>query len=384
MIWWNERCLRVDVLPGEDEKNGEDNDFDVAKGKRQRRSATCPFSNTALAVVGQRRSRLNSVRHADGSPTATCILYAVRVRRTVSLKSMDVDVEKRSSSISTPKGRPQESMVLNQGILASPTVCSGEVVGIKFPIGETVRRCVFCPTCVGRHYQARLRKINTILPTIYFDTLVIWIFAIINLPIAQTILPRISAVANPNLDILVAEHIPFRALLAELLEQGLEFLQRHSLVYDDVNTHARRAKSVKHPRLILCLYVVNATKMLDMSLIGIEDFVVGVHVAWVFPVADLLLSSSSAVANSDLDIFVPDHSFASLRCEEAVEQRFELLHRYPSVHEDDDVHARLAELEDDLGSVFCVGFVVTAHTPEVGLVGIDAFPVAVGAAWIIH
>jgi hypothetical protein len=122
MIWLNERSLRVDVLPGEDEKNGEDDDFDVAKGKRQRRSATCPFSNTALAVVGQRRSRLNSVRHADGSPTATCILYAVRVRRTVSLKSMDVDLEERSANISTPKGRPQESMVLNQGILASPTV----------------------------------------------------------------------------------------------------------------------------------------------------------------------------------------------------------------------------------------------------------------------
>jgi len=38
-----------------------------------------PFSIAVLAMVERRESRLNSVRHADGSPTTTCVFYAVRV-----------------------------------------------------------------------------------------------------------------------------------------------------------------------------------------------------------------------------------------------------------------------------------------------------------------
>jgi hypothetical protein len=53
---------------------------DDKKENRRKGTATCPFSiAVVLAVVEQRKSRLNSVRHGDGSSTATCIFYAVRV-----------------------------------------------------------------------------------------------------------------------------------------------------------------------------------------------------------------------------------------------------------------------------------------------------------------
>jgi hypothetical protein len=101
---------------------------------------------------------------------------------------------------------------------------------------------------------------------------------------------------------------------------------------------------------------------------------------------ELHTTADLALPSSDLDVFVTtDHyRLAAFRSEELEEQRLELLHGHPSVDDNVDFHAGLAELEGGFRAVFCLFLVVTAQMSEVGRVGIDPFPVAVGADWVLH
>ena len=145
MIQLKKRCLRVDVSPGNDEKNGKgeaDGCCEDEEGNRQRRNSDWPFSNALLALVEQRKSRLNSVRQADGSLTATCVFYAVRVRWMVSRWSGQVSVNhqlERSTRSPTPWRRPREMVESEEEILASLTWL-GEFFGSRFPNGERIWR----------------------------------------------------------------------------------------------------------------------------------------------------------------------------------------------------------------------------------------------------
>ena len=61
-------------------------------------------------------------------------------------------------------------------------------------------------------------RLGTALSVVYFDNLIVWILAIVDLPVAQMILIRIAAVVDTKLDILVTDDILLQSLLVEFLE----------------------------------------------------------------------------------------------------------------------------------------------------------------------
>lgn len=192
------------------------------------------------------------------------------------------------------------------------------------------------------------------LPKVYFDSLIVWIFAVVDLPVVEMILIKIYAVMDPKLNVLVTDNILLQSLLLEVCKQRFELLRRHSLVYNDEDGHASRAKLEEDPRLILCSCVVVTTEALEIGLVGIESFVVEVHVARVE------LAVAFAPINSQFDIVVTEHALVAFDFEGPSEPHFELPLWYPVVYEDMDDHASLTEAEVDSAAVFCSCLVVAA------------------------
>lgn len=85
-----------------------------------------------------------------------------------------------------------------------------------------------------------------------------------------------------------------------------------------------------------------------------------------------------------LDVCVTEYALVAFRSEESCEQDLELPYWDLAVYENVNEHASLAESEVDPAPVFCSCLVVAAQAVEVGLVGIEALPVAVGTHWIFH
>ena len=91
---------------------------------------------------------------------------------------------------------------------------------------------------------------------------------------------------------------------------------------------------------------------------------------------------SFRVTDLYLDVVVTDHTFVAFHSVEPREQDLELPYWRSVVYEDMDIHASLAESEAEPAAVFCSCFVVPAQAVEIGLVGVEALPVAVGAQLI--
>lgn len=149
-------------------------------------------------------------------------------------------------------------------------------------------------------------------------------------------------------------------------------------MYDDVDGHASRAELEKDPRLILSSSLIVTTEALKISFVGIDDLVIGVQGVRV------KLAVSSEATNSHFDFPVTEHALMAFDSEESSEQNLEPSNWYSVVCEDVDEHASLAELEVDSAAVFCPCLVEAAQALEVGLVGVEALPVAVGTHRIVH
>lgn len=209
----------------------------------------------------------------------------------------------------------------------------------------------------------------------------------IDRPVTRSILIILSEIGKPkltNLDVLIADNqIRLQSPQVKFLEQQLELLQRHSLVYNDEGTHASRTEREFDPTPILRSRVIKPTNALEVGLIGIESLVIRVPVACM-QVQDLALLSR--VDNTDLDVFVfvLEHLHLVLRLDELLDQPQKLPQRYPPMYEDVDDHAALAESEDEFGTVFCSCCVVAPQTPEVGLACVEALPVAISTDWVVH
>jgi hypothetical protein len=70
--------------------------------------------------------------------------------------------------------------------------------------------------------------------------------------------------------------------------------------------------------------------------------------------------------------------------EEAREQYLELPLWYSLVYENVDDHASLAESEVNSAAVFCSCVVVAAEAMEFRFIGVEALPVAICTAGVVH
>lgn len=149
-------------------------------------------------------------------------------------------------------------------------------------------------------------------------------------------------------------------------------------MYDDEDCRASWAELEEDPRLVLCSCVVVTAEALEVSLVGVENLVIGMHVARVEA------GVSFEATNLYLDVRITEYALMAFRSEESREHNLELPYWDLAVYENVNEHASLAESEVDSAAVFCSCFIVAAQAVEVGLVGIEALPVAVGTHWVIH
>lgn len=221
-------------------------------------------------------------------------------------------------------------------------------------------------------------RLGTALSVVYFDNLIVWILAIVDLPVAQMILIRIAAVVDTKLDILITDNVLSQSLLIEARKQRSELFERRSLVYDYVDGRSRRAELEEDPRLILCSCVVIATQALEVSLVGIENSITRMHVRWVGSTV------FSRAFDSHLDVFITEHALMAFYSEKSCEQNFELSLGHSAVHEDVNEHAGLAKSEVDPAAVFCPCLVIATEAIEVGFVGVETRPVPACTHWLFH
>ena len=149
-------------------------------------------------------------------------------------------------------------------------------------------------------------------------------------------------------------------------------------MYDDEDGHTSWAELEEDPRLMLSSSVIVTAEVLEISLVGIENLVIGVQVV------NVKLAVFYEATNSHLNVVVADYALVAFDLEEACEQQFEFSHWHLMMYEDVNDHASPAESEVDSAAVFCSCFIVAAQAVEVGLVGIEALPVAVGTHRIVH